>query len=300
MTRRIPKRQRVRRKRVYAVLSALLLLSLALLLVLEQRVPDGERPAAVPPAEQVAGPEVRPRPAAEKPPEPEPPASVPPAARVAIVIDDVGYHGDLDALATGLPFPLTFAVLPGLSSSASSAARLRSAGGEIMLHLPMEPENYPENDPGPGALFTFMTHEEIRRTLREDLSLVPGVSGVNNHMGSRFTVREDLLKVVFEELRRHDLYFIDSRTTTATAALRVARRHGVPAGRRSVFLDNEEDAGAITARLDQLFRVAREDRIAIGIGHYRESTLLVLATEVPRLRRRYPDVNLVYASDIVN
>jgi len=287
----------------------MLLILLVLLAVLERREPAGEEgpPAPVPVADDQAAP-VGERadvegPAAVEAPRPEPPqppAPVPPSAQVAIVIDDVGYHDELDALASGIPFPLTFAVLPGLASSAASAARLRSAGGEIMLHLPMEPERYPEKDPGPGALFTFMTHEEIRRTLREDLRLVPGVSGVNNHMGSLFTVREDLLKVVFEELRRHELYFIDSRTTTSTAAQRVARRHGVPSGRRSVFLDNEDDADAIAAQLEQLFRVARDKRKAIGIGHYRETTLLVLASEVPRLRRKYPDVMLVHASHIVN
>jgi polysaccharide deacetylase 2 family uncharacterized protein YibQ len=218
---------------------------------------------------------------------------------VAIIIDDVGYNGELDRGAADLPFPLTFSVLPGLDSSAASAALLRAAGCEIMLHLPMEPERYPEKNPGPGALFTFMTPEEMRQTIRDDILSVPGARGVNNHMGSLFTVREDLLRVVFQELRRHGLFFIDSRTTTATAAQRVARRLGVRTGRRSVFLDNSQNPSAITTQLELLFETASRERSAVGIGHYRETTLKVLATEVPRLCRLHPQVELVFASDVV-
>jgi len=314
MRRRIPKRERIRRRRVYLALSGVLVAMLVLLVLLEQREPatravSPELPVATAegPADGVPAPEPGHRaestgPVEREAPQPEPAPSLtpPPSAKVAIIIDDVGYHGDLDALASGIPFPLTFAVLPGLDSSATSAVRLRDAGCEVMLHLPMEPECYPEKNPGPGALFTFMTHDEIRSTIRENIRSVPGVRGVNNHMGSLFTVREDLLKVVFEELRRHDLYFVDSRTTSSTAAQRVARRHGVPSGRRSVFLDNEDDPAAITTQLEQLFQAAASKRSAIGIGHYREKTLLVLATEVPKLCERYPQVSLVHASEVVH
>jgi len=227
-----------------------------------------------------------------------PPAG--PSVKVAIIIDDVGYDDNLDRRAATIPFPLTFSVLPGLDSSAASAARLREAGCEIMLHLPMEPEDYPLNNPGPGALFTFMSPEEIRDTIRQDIRSVPGATGVNNHMGSLFTVREDLLGVVFEELRHHDFFFVDSRTTTATVARTVARRFGVKTGRRSVFLDNSDEPAAIRAQLDQLFRVALRDGAAIGIAHYRGGTLDVLSADVPELLRRHPSVRMVHASDVVH
>lgn len=299
------------RRRVYLVLGSLLAVSLVLLILLE----PGETTTSLlsePEPESESKPDPEPELIALEAPEPPPPEkkpssekASPPAARspqpkVAIIIDDVGYHGELDRSAANLPFPLTFSVLPGLDSSAASAALLRAAGSEIMLHLPMEPERYPEKNPGPGALFTFMTPEEIRRTIREDILSVPGARGVNNHMGSLFTVREDLLKVVFQELRRHGLFFIDSRTTTATAAQKVARRLGVRTARRSVFLDNSQDPSAITAQLELLFKVALKERSAVGIGHYRATTLQVLATEVPRLCRLHPQVELVFASDVVN
>lgn len=315
MTRRPSKKVRTRRRRVYLALCGTLASVLVLLLLLEQfrsspDLPDvpvetvAESPAV--PEEKPSAPQVKPQekrssapPKDPAPPVAQPPAAAPPAARVAIIIDDVGYDSDLDALAVGIPFPLTFSVLPGLDSSAASAVRLGAAGCEIMLHLPMEPENYPEKNPGPGALFTFMTHDDIRNTIREDILSVPGASGVNNHMGSLFTLREDLLKVVLEELRGKGLYFVDSRTVTGTAAQKVARRLGVPTARRAVFLDNVEDGAAIAAQLEQLFQVAARDHTAIGIGHYRENTLLVLAAEVPRLRKQYPGVELVHASSVV-
>ncbi len=305
---RITRRERARRKRVYAVLGGLLLVSLTLLALLERdREPAVVAEAVVTdPEPPVVNPASRPESSTSstvrkgvEPSPPPPPVKKSPTSQVAIIIDDVGYHGQLDGQAAAIPFPVTYSVLPGLDSSSTSAVRLISAGCEVMLHLPMEPERYPEKNPGPGALFTFMTPEEIRSTIRQDILSVPGARGVNNHMGSHFSVREDLLKVVFEELRRHDLYFIDSRTTTDTAAQKVARRLGLKNGRRSVFLDNSEDPAAIAKQLEELFRVARRDHRAVGIGHYRQSTLDVLATEVPRLCRLHPDVELVYASDVV-
>lgn len=296
----------MRRRRVYGTLLGLFAAVLILLVLLEQQ-PDSPDPQSAPEpvavneavsesADPVKSAKDIKSAAALEPPT----AGREPVAKVAIIIDDVGYHGELDQLAVAIPFPLTFSVLPGLDSSAASAVLLRSAGCEIMLHLPMEPEQYPEKNPGPGALFTFMTPDEIRQTIRDDILSVPGARGANNHMGSLFTVREDLLKVVFEELRRHDLFFIDSRTTTATVAQRVARKLGVKTGRRSIFLDNLDDPSAITTQLEQLFEVAARDRSAVGIGHYRETTLRVLTSEVPRLSRLHPGIELVYASDVVN
>jgi len=299
----------VRRKRVYLVLCGILAALLILLLLaggngrpVVQTAEDTEavygRPAAPTSKPPTAVVDPGPLPDEQRETDPLLPALQP--ARVAIIIDDVGYDGNLDALAAGIPFPLTFSILPGLDHSAESAVRLYNAGFEIMLHLPMEPDRYPEKNPGPGALYTFMTEEEIVGTLRDDLLSVPDARGVNNHMGSLFTLREDLLEVVFGELRRRGLYFIDSRTVSSSAAYTVARRLGVRSARRSVFLDNVEDEEAITDRLEELFETAARAHSAIGIGHHRETTLLVLAAEIPRLLRQHPDVELVYASHMVN
>jgi polysaccharide deacetylase 2 family uncharacterized protein YibQ len=320
MTARTSRKARIRKRRVYLTLSGLLAAVLLLLVFLEHTKPapggtagveprpksgiiaDGQDRAAGEPLGAAEGRDV-PAPAPRKesaPPGAQGPAGPPAANRVAIIIDDVGYHGELDALATSIPFPLTFSVLPGLDCSTASAVRLREAGCEVMLHLPMEPERYPEHNPGPGALYTFMTHDELRWTIRDDIRSVPGARGVNNHMGSLFTMREDLLSVVFEELKRHGLYFVDSRTTTETVAQKVAQRHGVRTAGRSVFIDNSEDVLAITSQLELLFQTASREHSAIGIGHFRESTLVVLAAEVPKLCLRYPEVELVHASDVVH
>jgi polysaccharide deacetylase 2 family uncharacterized protein YibQ len=233
----------------------------------------------------------------------EPPGPAASAAgrsgRVALIVDDVGQDEQLLDLAASIPFPVSYSVLPLLPCSASSAERLHRAGFEILLHLPMEPEGYPADDPGPGALLTSMSPEEIRRTVAEDLDSVPHVAGVNNHMGSLFCQREDLLEEVFEELRRQGLFFVDSRTTAGTVALRMAREQGLRAAERAVFLDQDDSRELVHRRLAELFQRGRREGAAIGIGHFRRPTLEELAAGVPRLRAEHPEITVEFVSALV-
>ena len=98
--------------------------------------------------------------------------------------------------------PIAFAILPYTPHAREAARLLHAAGKEILLHLPMEPRSYPAENPGAGALFVDMDEGEIRRQIEADLAAVPYVSGVNNHMGSRFMEDEAGLAVVMEELRK--------------------------------------------------------------------------------------------------
>jgi len=89
-----------------------------------------------------------------------------------------------------------------------------------MLHAPMA--NMAQIALGPGGLNLGMSREQIARSLSESLKAVPHASGVNNHMGSLLTGEERPMRWVMDEIARHDLYFIDSRTTAATVAAKTA------------------------------------------------------------------------------
>ncbi len=221
-------------------------------------------------------------------PRPEPPAGA--RGRLAVLLDDAGQSTDLLAAAAALPSAVGVAVLPFLPHTSDVAAEMHRSGHEIWLHLPMEPEDYPKSNPGPGAIMVSMSEDDIRLTVRAALNNVPHVVGVNNHMGSKASADLRATTWVMQELKARGLAFIDSRTTTRTVAEDAARAQGVPANRRKVFLDNQRSAGAIRRQLDEAVYRCRMEGEVIAIGHLAPVTVRVLAKELPKLAGRGADL----------
>jgi polysaccharide deacetylase 2 family uncharacterized protein YibQ len=161
----------------------------------------------------------------------------------------------------------------------------------------MEPENYPANDPGPGALLMAMTTDELRTTVHSAINNIPHAVGVNNHMGSKATADLKMMTWIMQELKTRDMAFIDSRTTVKTVAEEAAQAQGVPTNRRHVFLDNERSASAIRAQLEEAIYRCRMEGEIIAIGHLDKVTIEVLAQELPGLAKRGAD--LVNPTDLV-
>ncbi len=197
--------------------------------------------------------------------------------KVAIIIDDLGYSKKNDLSFIQLDLPFTFSVLPFAPFAGYVLSEVRNLKKEAILHLPLEPKGYPSVDPGPGALLLSMDENEIRKTLSEDLKEIQDARGVNNHMGSSFTENGDKMLIVLEELKKRGLFFIDSRTSSETVGLKLAREIGLPAARRSVFLDNNLTPKAIEIQLERLLNMSKRSGEAIGIAHPHKETLLVLA-----------------------
>lgn len=208
-------------------------------------------------------------------------------AAVSLVLDDTGQSLDLaEEAAARLPRSVTFAVIPYLPASRSSAERLHALGFPVILHAPMEPLDGRRWRASGGMLLGGMGKEEVRRILLGDLGEVPYAEGVNNHMGSRATQDRALMAAVMEVLSERGLYFLDSRTTPLTVAYDEARAAGVPTAFRSVFLDGEDEGGAIMAQLDSLVDRSRREGVLVGIGHLRPRTVEALAARIPYWSRR--------------
>ncbi len=209
-------------------------------------------------------------------PQPEPrPESKPP--RLAIVIDDLGRSLENAARFAALPLPLTFAVFPKLHNSRKVARYFVGRQRDIMLHMPMEPRAYPVQNPGPGALLMTMNETQLKDEFTACLKFLPGIIGVNNHMGSRLTTDSRKMAQVMDVLKGWDLFFLDSRTIAGSVAYQQARAVGIPALQRDVFLDNERDVARIIEQLRVLIEIARIKKSAIGIGHPYPETLKALA-----------------------
>jgi hypothetical protein len=218
--------------------------------------------------------------------------------RVAIILDDAGGESiDYNEIYS-ITSPFTISILPGLSGSSRVMKEATSAGKEAILHLPMEPENgsYVKHDG--GMVLTSMTDEDIRQVVLRDLKTVPGVSGVNNHMGSRATRDPRVMRAVLSVIKEKGLFFVDSRTASNSLAYDLAREKKVPAGRNVLFLDVEDTEDGVEKRFKQLVGIARSHGFAIGIGHAtRPGTVAMLKRLMPIYERE--GIKFVCVSSLV-
>jgi uncharacterized protein len=142
-----------------------------------------------------------------------------------------------------------------------------------------------------------MKSRKVSQIVADDLSTVPFVTGVNNHMGSRATADASLMQNVMRVLAARHLYFIDSVTTPHSVALRVARQIQVPSFYRSVFLDDARTVPYTLNQLEKLCRVAGQNGSALAIGHPYPTTIEALAEFLPKLEQH--GIQLVPASRLV-
>jgi len=194
-----------------------------------------------------------------------------------------------------LDFPLTMSILPNLSYSQSAAQRLHELGFEIILHLPMEPQerkNMEEN-----TILTGMGAKEISRIIAKDLASVPYAVGASNHMGSLATENEKTMLAVFKELKKRNLYFLDSFVSDKSVCHNLARQVNLPFARRSVFLDNRSSPDYIKNQVGKLKNMAAARGQAVGIGHDRKNTLKVLKEAMPQIAKE--GYTFVFVSELV-
>jgi uncharacterized protein len=213
--------------------------------------------------------------------------------RGAIIIDDAGENLELLEHLAELPFSVTVSVIPGTLHDAESAGWSKRHGFEVMVHLPMEPEAYPEKDPGKNAILTSMSNRKLKEITLDLIEEIPYASGVNNHMGSRFTQSAAKINPVMDMIARNKLYFVDSRTTPYSTAFRIAQSKMIPSAERNLFLD--DDNGDIQQRFQELVQLAKTERTAIGIAHLRPLTLETLKSiDISE----YRDIQFVFASEL--
>lgn len=202
---------------------------------------------------------------------PPPPGPAHPA--IAICMDDLGEDLAGTDRAMELPGAVALSFLPYADSTPFLAEEAEKKGHVVLAHVPMEALS--GTDPGPMSLKAG--GKEIAARLGWNLARVPGLSGINNHEGSRFSEDAASLTPVAQILAARHLFFFDSRTVGDSRVTEVARRFGVMSAGRDIFLDDDVSEAGVRAQLDALVAVARHDGIAIAIGHPHEVTLRVLA-----------------------
>ena len=193
---------------------------------------------------------------------------------IAICIDDLGEDLAGTDKAMALPQSVALSFLPYADTTPFLAEAAARKGHLVLAHVPMEALG-PHN-PGPMALKRGMDANEIARRLGWHLARVPGIVGINNHEGSRFTADPQALIPVMATLRARHLFFFDSRTGPGSQVMAAAQAAGVMTAARDVFLDDDQRPAAVIAQLDLLARQTKRTGVAIAIGHPHDVTLTLL------------------------
>lgn len=215
--------------------------------------------------------------------------------KIAIVLDDWGYNINNLTVLGQMGFPLTASVLPNLNYSQQVAEELHARGFEIILHLPMEPrEKYRLEK---NTIMTYLDEQAIAKIIDQDLTSITYAVGVSNHMGSAATQDSRTMAIVFKELKKKHVFFLDSFVIPKSVCSALAAKIGVGFIRRDVFLDNIEEAGYIKGQIGKLKSRAKAKGYAIGIGHDRKITLEVLKEMMPQLEKE--GFKLVFLSELV-
>lgn len=188
--------------------------------------------------------------------------------RIAIVVTDIGLNGQQSREAiAALESDVTFAISPYAEGGQDWVRAARAAGHEVLLIVPMEPVNYPEDDPGPYTLLTNLSHEENLDRLSWSLSRIAGYVGIINDMGSRLTATRTALHPIVESLSYRGLMLVDAAASPQSLAATIAAENDVPRAAVNRRIDDLPTESAINRQLSQLERLAEAYGVAVGLAH---------------------------------
>ena len=200
--------------------------------------------------------------------------------KVAIVIDDMGESKEAAKELLDINARFTCAILPHETHTEWIAGECSRLGHEVIAHIPMEAKT--PHKLGKGGLYTWMTEAEILDNINDDISAVPHVAGISNHMGSAFTEDSRAMRAVMPVLKKRGLFFLDSLTTSGSAGNNLAKTMGVKSLRRDVFLDDKDSPAYIRTQWENLLKIAGKRGFAIALGHPKENTIKFLKEVLPK------------------
>ncbi|SDW56581.1 divergent polysaccharide deacetylase family protein [Paenibacillus sp. CF384] len=207
--------------------------------------------------------------------------------QVAIVIDDFGNGMTGTPEMMELPVRFTVAVMPFMPTTKQDAEFAFKRGDDVIVHMPMEPVRGKPEWLGPGAITTSMSDAEISKRVEEAIAAVPHAVGMNNHMGSKVTADERVMRAVLTVVKKHGMFFLDSRTTYKTVLPKVTAELGVPLLSNQVFLDDVYTTNHIAKQVGVLRKYLETNESCVIIGHVGppgKLTAAVLKDAIPRLQ----------------
>jgi polysaccharide deacetylase 2 family uncharacterized protein YibQ len=218
---------------------------------------------------------------------------------LAIVIDDLGDSMKGTEEILNLPINLTVAIMPFLSSTKKDAELAFKNGHEVIVHLPLEPKNGKKSWLGPQGITTDLDDAEIRRRVEAAIHDVPHAVGMNNHMGSKATEDERVMRIVLEVCQEHGLFYLDSKTTGKSVVGKLATEMDVPYLENGLFFDDVYTTEHIKKQAHLLEQKLSEIEKIVAIGHVGVAGPImvdVLKEYIPAFENK---ADIVYLSDLL-
>jgi polysaccharide deacetylase 2 family uncharacterized protein YibQ len=217
------------------------------------------------PIPKIAADGTRPADAFARPVQPLP--GRPDAPRIALIVGGLGVSGNItsDAI-TKLPGAVTLGFVPYGGDAQALVARARKSGHEVLLEVPMEPFDYPDNDPGPQTLLTSLTPQQNIDRLYWLMSRFQGYVGLINTMGARFTASEPSFGPILRETAKRGVIFVDDGSNPRSISARISSANNLPFARADVVLDSVPTPDEIDRALGRLEILARERTFAVGMA----------------------------------
>jgi len=185
---------------------------------------------------------------------------------IAIVVSGLGINpGSTSEAIQKLPAEVTLAFAPYGKGLDRSVANARTGGHEVFLEVPLEPFDYPDNDPGPDTLLTGQAPRDNLNKLFHVMSKFGGYVGLLNNMGARFTASGADFGPIMEELGARGLGYLDDGSSNRSLAPQLARANRVPFARVDAVVDTNPARAPILAALQALEDKAKSSGSAIGI-----------------------------------
>lgn len=210
------------------------------------------------------------------------------AAKLAIVIDDIGYRNKDDDHIYAMPSAISVAIIPAAPYARARNVLAKQQGRDILIHMPMQPLGGQKIET--GGLKLGLTEEEVNARVNTAYSIVSHAIGMNNHMGSAATADSTLMTHLMKSLKQKQLFFLDSRTNGRSVAGKIAKQFGIRALDRHIFLDDSDALADVQRQFQSAVRYAQKHGVAIVIGHPRKNTIAVLQAGLKNLPK---DVELV-------
>lgn len=216
---------------------------------------------------------------------------------MAIIIDDGGYNLENFKKILNLRKPITYAILPEAPFTQETSLLARQKGNQVLLHLPMEPQEGNHAPLENNMIRCRMTPQQIKNIIYNALKQVPEARGINNHMGSKATENHKVMKTLMEVLKKEKLFYIDSNTSIKSVGPLLAAQNGVPFARNERFIDQEKNVSAIKNAIRKAIKKAQKEGKVVIIGHPYAETGQALGEIISEIERE--GIKLVYASEVV-
>jgi polysaccharide deacetylase 2 family uncharacterized protein YibQ len=212
-------------------------------------------------------------------------------SRIAIVIGGLGLSqtGTQKAIET-LPGSVTLAFAASGNSLQRWMQEARRAGHELLMQVPMEPFDYPDNDPGPLTLTTSRSEAENLKRLHEAMGRITNYTGIVNYLGGRYLTDANALEPVLRDISDRGLLFLDDGSSARSLTEQVGKAVDLPRAFGDVAIDAQVDRQAILRKLDDLERIAQRKGMAIGVGSAFDETVEAVAEWIEKAEGRGAEI----------